>query len=126
MSGRHSLHGMRDVIVAISLATVVAIPSQAVAEAGPGRLDSFQIRHPMATALLSTLTAGLWPSQFASDLAPPPNAYQHSWTPLQVEYLRPPAEKSFRSWRRFFAKTMVGGGLAWSLWLIYRKRRRNV
>jgi len=66
------------------------------------RFDSWQIRHPVSTAFVSTLTLSYWPRRFADDLQTVTDSYQPGWTTATEQLLEPHALIAYRN-----AKTII-------------------
>lgn len=64
------------------------------------RYDSWQIRYPFQTAVLSTFTLGLWPAPYGSDTHEVPDYMEKSWTQQGLAFVRTPAERAFFSTRK--------------------------
>lgn len=81
---------------AFVLALLLCLGSCAQAEA---RYDSWQVRHPVATALISSTTLWQLPGRFGDDLAQVEDRMENGWTTAALGLLMPHAKKAYESSR---------------------------
>lgn len=66
----------------------------------PARCDSWQVRSPVLTGVLSTLTLSLWPASFGDDCRPVAAIAEKGWTSATFDLIKPHAENAFFNARR--------------------------
>lgn len=64
------------------------------------RCDSWQVRSPFLSAVLSTLTLSLWPTSFGDDCRPVSVIAEKGWTSATLDLVKPHAENAFFNARR--------------------------
>ncbi|NEX63398.1 hypothetical protein [Noviherbaspirillum galbum] len=78
----------------LAFALILFVHAASHAEA---RYDSWQIRHPVATAIVSATTFGFVPGAFANDLVEVSDFMEKGWTRAGLALVQPHAEKSFQN-----------------------------
>jgi hypothetical protein len=60
------------------------------------RYDSWQVRHPVMTAFISTVSLLQLPVRFGDDIAPVEDRMENGWTSAALELLMPHAKKAYQ------------------------------
>lgn len=101
----------------------VAIIFAGSVHAAEPRFDSWHLRHPVMTGVVSGLTLGLVPERFGADTVEVGPYMEKGWTKPTMDLLRPHAEKSYKNIKTIISILEVLLALVLATRYYARKRR---
>jgi hypothetical protein len=81
----------------LRLLAFTTILTCATAQASEQRYDSWQIRHPVKTGVVSALTLGVVPDHFGADVIKVSDYMEQGWTKATLEIIFPHSEKVYKN-----------------------------
>jgi hypothetical protein len=98
------------------------ILTSATAHSAEPRFDSWQLRHPVKTGMVSALTLGMVPDHLGSDLVQVDDYMEKGWTSATLELIKPHSEQSYKNTKTILSFFEVLIALLLAIRFVRKKR----